>query len=128
MSGYDDFNVPAFRTAKLNLEAKHGFEIQLPYDIENTAQPGWTWGDYLAEDIRLICNDCDGILLLPEWERSRGAKLEVATGLMQSLKFPEFTFHMVVDTLTDVVGLSAEVMAERWSWVWNEYSKEAKVA
>jgi hypothetical protein len=34
-----------------------------------------TWEQYLRRDIRVLL-DCDGIALLPGWERSRGAQLE----------------------------------------------------
>lgn len=131
MTGYPEFNVPAFREAKLNLEAKFGFEIQLPYDIDNKIDPNWQWGDYLAKDIQLICNECMGIVLMPEWERSRGAKLEIAAALMQSLKFPEFEFYEYWPQLKgtyQVKRRTAKVIAGAWFDEWETYSKEAKVA
>ena len=130
MTGYENFNIPAFKTAKEELE-KQGFEIVLPYDIENTEQSGWTWGDYLAEDIRIICNDCMGMVLLPEWERSRGAKLELAAGLMQALKYPEFEFYEYWPQLKVEYRLkkrNALIMAGAWFDEWDTYSKEAKNA
>jgi Domain of unknown function (DUF4406) len=123
MTGFPEFNVPAFKAAKLNLEAQ-GFEIQLPFDIDNE-QEDWKWGDYLAEDIRLICNECSGMILMPEWIRSRGAKLEVAAGLMQSLKYPEFEFRFYKNGKASD-PISKDRIAVAWHWDWNTYSKESK--
>lgn len=128
MTGYPEFNVPAFKTAKEALEKK-GFKIMLPVDIEN-AKDGWLWGDYLAEDIRIVCNECEGIILLPEWERSRGAKLELAAALMQSLKYPDFEFYEYYPYLKGRFQLkkrTATVMAGAWFEEWDTYSKVAQI-
>lgn len=129
MTGYPEFNIPAFRLAKEELE-KLGFQIQLPFDIDNE-QKDWQWGDYLAEDIRLICNECTGMILMPEWERSRGAKLELAAALMQSLKYSNFEFYEYDSRLTTKYRLkrrTSAIMAGAWFDEWKTYSKEAKVA
>jgi len=122
MTGYQEFNVPAFLQAKEELE-KQGFDIELPADIENKEIDG-DWSDFLAEDIKLICKKCVGIILLPEWIRSRGAKLEVACGLMQSLKYPDFEFRFYKDgNVSDPI--QHERIAIAWHWDWNTYSKVA---
>lgn len=126
MTGYENFNIPAFKSAKEELE-KQGFKLELPVDIEN-AKEGWLWGDYLAEDVRVICNECEGIILLPEWERSRGAKLEVAAGLMQSLKYPDFQFRLYNPKSGKARRASTEWIADEWAFKWNVYSKEAYAA
>ena len=36
---------------------------------------GWTWHDYMKRDIKLLCG-CDYIYLLPNWAKSKGAKVE----------------------------------------------------
>lgn len=129
MTGYPEFNVPAFREAKKILESEKGFKIELPYDIDSSAQPDWVWEDYLAEDIKIICRDCTGIVLLPEWERSRGAKLEVAAGLMQSLKYPEFKFFEYYSSWPgkkfNVIESTKESIASIWYDWWDSYNKEA---
>lgn len=43
---------------------------------------GETWGDVLARDVRLIEKQIGHFALLPGWERSRGARLEVFVGLL----------------------------------------------
>lgn len=73
MTGLPDFNYPAFRRAAITLTAL-GFVVEDPSTNENP-----TPGDYhgwlragLAQLIR-----CDAVALLPGWEASGGARLEV---------------------------------------------------
>ncbi len=35
-----------------------------------------TWSDCMRIDLKALM-DCDGILVLPDWQGSRGAKLEI---------------------------------------------------
>lgn len=73
MTGLPEFNFPAFNAAEAMLREQG-------YDVENPASKGiidgWEWEDYLRLDLRLI-TECDAIYLLPGWENSRGARLEV---------------------------------------------------
>lgn len=73
MTGYEDFNFPAFNYATKMLE-EVGFVVENPADkgiIE-----GWTWADYLKYDIAALIT-CEKVALLPGWECSRGARFEV---------------------------------------------------
>ena len=76
MTGLKDFNYPAFNTAADQLRA-------LGYLVENPADhgivPGAEWADYMAYDLTRL-GLCGMIALLPGWERSEGAKLEVQIG------------------------------------------------
>jgi hypothetical protein len=79
MTGYPDFNYPAFNAAARML-AGFGYSILNPVDAEEkNPTPGkpqeWDW--YMRHALRMVL-DADGIALLPGWEDSRGAKLEVA--------------------------------------------------
>jgi hypothetical protein len=42
-----------------------------------TSKSGSTWGDILAKDVKLVSDVVDGIIAMPTWSRSRGAKLEL---------------------------------------------------
>lgn len=52
---------------------------------------GETWGDVLARDVRLIEKQIGAFALLPGWDRSRGARLEVFVGLLVGIT----EFHTV---------------------------------
>lgn len=98
MSGIPQFNFPTFFAAAENLRAS-GFDIVSPAEIDNEedagaalASPdgdltnhkhvsGKTWGDFLARDVKLVADDVQGIVLLPGWEESRGARLEAFLAL-----------------------------------------------
>jgi nucleoside 2-deoxyribosyltransferase len=77
MTGYPEFNYPAFRAAEEHLRAA-GFGVLNPVDAENHNDTGkpqeWHW--YMRHALRMVL-DADGLALLPGWEDSRGATLEV---------------------------------------------------
>lgn len=86
MSGLPEFNYPAFRAASARLR-QFGFTVECPTEIGTRAglEPGTaTWEDFMREDLRALL-DCDAVVTLPGWQRSRGATLEchvaVALGL-----------------------------------------------
>lgn len=47
-----------------------------------TAAAGESWGDVLARDVKLIHDHIGSFVLLPDWVKSRGARLEVFVGLL----------------------------------------------
>ena len=73
MTGYPEYNHPAFHAAEADLTA-------LGYDVLNPARhpvaSGMTWADYLRADLADVIL-ADAVALLPGWEASRGARLEV---------------------------------------------------
>lgn len=79
MSGLPDLNFPAFHaeTARLRLA---GHEVVNPAEVNPDHE--MPWAECMRRDIPAMLT-CEGIALLPGWERSRGAKLEhhVATAL-----------------------------------------------
>ncbi|AOK00370.1 DUF4406 domain-containing protein [Burkholderia vietnamiensis] len=79
MSGYPELNFPAFNAEASRLRGL-GFQIVNPAEIN--ANSGADWLSCMRADIKQLV-DCDGIALLPGWERSRGANVEhvVARGL-----------------------------------------------
>lgn len=72
MSGLTDPS-PAFHAYAAQLRAA-GHEVVNPADLN--PEPGKTWHDCLRTDIRELCG-CDALALLPGWERSAGANLEL---------------------------------------------------
>lgn len=73
MSNLPDLNFPAFHAAAAHLRAQ-GFDVVNP--AEHEEEPGKDWAHYLRKDIRLLM-DCTHVVLLPGWENSKGARLEV---------------------------------------------------
>lgn len=73
MTGYPGFNYEAFNAAEATLAAK-GHEPINP--ARHPVDPSWTWSDYLRTDLRDVLA-ADAVAVLPGWECSRGAALEV---------------------------------------------------
>lgn len=104
MSGIPQFNIPTFDAAAGALR-KRGYRIVSPAERDTyetrcrslaspdgnlealTGEIPETWGDMLARDMKIITDEVQGIILLPGWEASRGARLEAYIGLMAGCKF-----------------------------------------
>ena len=80
MTGYPEFNYPAFRTAGELLEAA-GFHVLLSLH-EDTSKP---WDFYMRHALRMVLN-ANGLATLPRWQMSKGAMLEVQVA--QALGLP----------------------------------------
>jgi hypothetical protein len=102
MSGIPQYNFPLFHEVARLLRGQ-GFTIVSPAEqdspavqkaamaskdgklvgkdnrVEGTKE---TWGDILSKDVKLVADGVDGIILLPGWQSSRGACLEVTVGLL----------------------------------------------
>lgn len=110
MTGYPDLNYPAFDAAQKFFEEK-GFTVANPAEIGRLANamreilkqsvpgvPPLSWKDYMVGDFAALAN-CDAIALLPDWEKSNGATLE--------LMFASFCRMTVFDAVTgEVLGLN----------------------
>ena len=98
MTGIPSFNFPAFKEAARVLRDR-GLEVISPAEIDDpethdaamaspdgamrSASPhGQTWGDFLSRDIKLVADVCTAVVLLPGWEKSRGARLEAYVALL----------------------------------------------
>ena len=99
MTNRPQFNFPAFAKAAADLR-RLGYKIINP--AEHDSPPvqaaalastdgsldadgkvgGETWGQILARDVQLIADTVDGIAFLPDWEQSRGARLEAFVALL----------------------------------------------
>lgn len=92
MTGIPHFNFPAF-ISMADLLRSEGFDVVSPAELDDPedreramASPdgspihyesGKTWGDFLARDVKLLSDGgFDAVIVLPGWERSKGARLE----------------------------------------------------
>lgn len=107
MSGIPQFNFPAFHEATRTLRAQ-GWEIISPAEEDMKSGVGAaavasdngdpstlpeTWGDILARDVKLIADGgIEAIVFLPNWQKSRGARLEATVGLLKSRDFRFFCY------------------------------------
>lgn len=73
MTGIPGLNFPAFNEAAARLRGC-GFEVVNPAEINPDGEK--TWEACMRADIKALC-DCDTIVVLPGWENSKGAHLEV---------------------------------------------------
>jgi hypothetical protein len=73
MTGLPEFNFPAFHAAAAQLRS-------LGYEVINPAEfgegEGKTWADCMRKDIKALM-DCTHVAVLPGWENSKGARIEV---------------------------------------------------
>lgn len=119
MTGYKSFNVPAFMAGRDELE-QMGFTVQLPGDLDDPtvveqllASPdgthssvgGPTWGDCLAIDVKLISDVVGGVVVLPGWNKSRGARLETFVAFLNGKPIVYFG---------SLRGVSRKQLAKAW--------------
>ena len=89
MSGYHEHNEPAFRQAAAYLRTRGRIPV-VPHDLPPVAHDGpcprshaaVTTGEhevacFLRADLIALLTDCDDVYVLPGWEASVGARLEV---------------------------------------------------
>lgn len=101
MRGLPRYNVPMFERVAALLR-KQGYRIISPAELDSAAIRavsershdgkecdrdghigGETAGEILARDVRVLHDEAQGIIFLPGWERSRGARLEAFVALLQ---------------------------------------------
>jgi hypothetical protein len=74
MSGYEEFNFPAFNRAEELLRESYGYKhVVNPAKLHPTTD--LPWAEFLKQDLRELIA-CDAVFLLKGWEKSRGATLE----------------------------------------------------
>jgi hypothetical protein len=101
MTGYPEFNYPAFHAAAEKLR-KMGFEVVSPAEL-NPIEPDLKVDEeyharlypfYLKRDIAALL-ECDHVCLLDGWDKSKGATLEHQIA---------WTLGMQIITLEQVTG------------------------
>lgn len=73
MTGLPFLNFPAFHAAAARLRAQ-GYTVVNPAEINPDAT--LPWAECMRADIKALC-DCHTLALLPGWENSQGAHLEL---------------------------------------------------
>ena len=84
MTGLPEYNYPAFNALAATLRARD-FVVNNP--AEN-GKEGCGWHECMRAAVKQLC-DSDAVVMLPGWEKSRGARIEVglAADLGLSLHF-----------------------------------------
>jgi hypothetical protein len=118
MTGRPQFNYPLFDSVAEQLRG-WGLEIFSPAEMdidevrdeamanmtgdmpETNEISGETWGDFLARDVKLIADELGGIILLPEWDTSRGARLEAFVALNCGYPAYEYLDGICVEILPE---------------------------
>ncbi|EJZ58512.1 hypothetical protein I1A_002840 [Pseudomonas fluorescens R124] len=91
MTGFEDFNFPAFNKMAADLRGRD-------YVVENPAEHGVVdgadWADYMAYDLTRL-GLCGQVAVLPGWENSKGARLEVH--IARELGMPVVNAHELIN-------------------------------
>jgi len=97
MSNIPQFNFPLFISAAADirgrgidlvspaeLDAENGIDKQATSSTDGDASKlSSTWAELLARDVKIVADQVQGIIFLPNWHKSRGARLEAFVGLLQ---------------------------------------------
>ena len=90
MTGLPHFNFPLFDEVAASLR-RMGHAVVSPAELDDPEDRAMarnsvdghissvtkTWGDFLARDVKLLADDgIEGVVVLPDWQKSRGARLE----------------------------------------------------
>lgn len=118
MTGLPQFNFPAFDALGSRLRSR-GFDVVSPAELDDPedraaalASPDGhmhdghhmnkTWGDFLARDVKLLADGgIEAVIVLPGWERSRGARLETFVA-NRMCGLPVYTYDAAYDELREV--------------------------
>ena len=118
MSGVPQFNFPLFESAAIRLSGM-GYTLISPLETDepDMQKMSWkskdgvhdeqfkeTWGQVLAKDVELIADTIDGgIFVLPNWQRSKGARLEVFVALLLDLPILHASTQTPVENVEELI-------------------------
>jgi hypothetical protein len=100
MTGIPDYNFPAFKKVREDL-TERGLKV---VSAEEMGQElGFDWYDYLRRDLAIMVQECDKIVLLPGWWKSKGAMLELTVAACLN-----FDIYLWADV--DLVYVDAKIL------------------
>lgn len=118
MTNIAQFNFPRFDEVVDDLEVR-GYDVVPPADLydpkvrkQALASPdgslgsvsACSWGDALAADVKMLADDgIDGVVLIEDWENSRGARLESFVAKLCGLAVVEYR---LTDPMLPVIPLN----------------------
>lgn len=109
MTGYDEYNFPAFDKAKKVL-GDHGIDILSPHDIDHGETPetrgGLNYTVYLRAGFKMLL-ECHGIILLHGWTASKGAIHELR--IANALQYPVYALGTKMDYMIQLADGDAEL-------------------
>ena len=109
MSGFHQANFPLFQRAAQTLREK-GFQIISPVELDQAESKKAgnlmvkPWGHYIGRDVSLIIQQCDGIIVLPQWEASPGCRIEMYVALTQGHSLMRYIDADVDVALVQLLG------------------------
>lgn len=120
MSGIAGFNFPAFEMAAFLLRDR-GYNVISPVELDDRdeyrrainspngdpADLTRPWGQTLARDLKVLLNECTGIILLDGWRFSKGAILELSAAMLAGKEVARFTgeTHLMYENYNDIAAL-----------------------
>lgn len=110
MSGYPEHNFPAFDAAAADLRSR-GFEVISPADLSREIGVQGEADGTIAAERYAMCMRQDieallkvqGVVCLPGWQKSKGAKFEVHLAQLLGLTVAEYP---LCNSITEVVTTS----------------------
>jgi len=120
MQGIPDFNYPVFHQAAREL-TNRGYIVINP--ARHKADPTMAWADYLRRDLADVLR-IEALALLPGWEASQGAQLEVYVA--QSLDIPCRMLSSYFDDVDEEVPIRmvGPTTAEVKHWKLDNFDEE----
>ena len=130
MTGYPQFNIPLFDQVTAVLRGQ-GFTIVSPAERDTyetrlgalASEHGShadlsiaeTYGDMLARDMKILADEVDGIILLPSWHKSRGARTEAYIGLIMGASFGAYRSGFVTPLSNEfVAGVVSDALTSQF--------------
>lgn len=115
ITGIENKNKPSFDSTSEILR-KLGHEVINPFDLDSpTFNPEECWFKYLKRDLAALLS-CDSLCLLPGWEESKGACLEILVA--SKLNLPLFRLNSKNELEEEHIAVDTELTPLIPSYLW----------